>query len=331
MTQTAQVRGNHGADGRYMYTQTGLLQTDVEVPEEHVAENSDDFIKKTFTTAATQTNEGVVTLYPFLIGSRLKISGTHPNCFSTDIENDDVVVYYAMAGGEQGTQSSVCAADPQDGIDNYFLYSYGNVTYCGAGHSLITGFHRDNNDERRLFINVILNSAKKSVFGPEIEVYDPYPETNPDGSVKTDADGNPIYTNNDITRADDGSYEMVVPTTDSVPEFTYRVKINDVADEVSHVMIYYDLSANASNGEYGFVNGTDVKIFEADAKDDNTILKGKYKLISEAIDALKLKPEYFRPYDNKYTYIVIAVKTKKGTVTMQRIMVKIAPKLWDLT
>ena len=95
--------------------------------------------------------------------------------------------------------------------------------------------------------------------------------------------------------------------------------------------IYYDLSPNASVDEYGYVNNTDVLIFEADAKDDSSILKNKYKLISEAIDALKLKPEYFRPYDNKYTYIVIAVKTKKGTITMQRIMVKIAPKLWDMT
>ena len=96
-------------------------------------------------------------------------------------------------------------------------------------------------------------------------------------------------------------------------------------------MIYYDLSPNASSGDYGFVNGTDVLIFQADAKDDASILKDKYKLIDKSIDALKLKPNYFQPYENKYTYIVIAVKTTKDIVATQRIMIKIAPKLWDLT
>ena len=325
------VWGNAEKFGKFMYTQTAILNTDIQIPNSHINFISDISKYGAFTNRATRTNEGVVTMYPFLIASELKISETHPNSFSTDIENEDVVVYYALAGGGKGSKSSIAAADPQDGIDNYFLYSYGNVTYCGAGHTLLTGRHRDNNDERRLFINVILNSAKKSVFGPTIDVYDPYPEKKADGTIKTDEEGNPIYTNNDITRAEDGSYEMVVPSTEAVPEFTYRVTIPDTADEVSHVKIYYDLSPNASVDEYGYVNNTDVLIFEADAKDDSSILKNKYKLISEAIDALKLKPEYFRPYDNKYTYIVIAVKTKKGTITMQRIMVKIAPKLWDMT
>ena len=64
------------------------------------------------------------------------------------------------------------AADPQDGIDDYFIYSYGSVTYCGAGHTLLTGRKRDNNDERRLFINCIVNSARKSTAGPDLRLYD---------------------------------------------------------------------------------------------------------------------------------------------------------------
>jgi hypothetical protein len=325
------VWGNAEKFGRFMYTQTAILNSDVQIPNTHKAFVSGGTNYGAFTDRATQTNKGVVTLYPFLIASELKISATHPNSFSTDIEDKDMVVYYALAGGSEGSRSSVAAADPQDGIDNYFIYTYGNVTYCGAGHTNITGIHRDNNDERRLFINIILNSVKKSVFGPTIDVFDPYPEKNADGSTKLDDEGQPIYTNNTITRAEDGSYEMVVPNADTIPEFTYRVTVPDVKDEVASVMIYYDLSPNASSGDYGFVNGTDVLIFQADAKDDASILKDKYKLIDKSIDALKLKPNYFQPYENKYTYIVIAVKTTKGIVATQRIMIKIAPKLWDLT
>ena len=325
------VFGNDEKEGLFNWTQTGVLKSDNEVPTRHINFISDASQYGWYTDRATRTNEGVVTMYPFLIASELKISGTHPNSFSTDIEDKNLVVYYALAGGADGSHSSISAADPQDGIDDYFIYSYGSVTYCGAGHTLLTGRKRDNNDERRLFINIILNSSKKSIFGPTIDVYDPYPEKKADGTIKTDEEGNPVYTNNDITKAEDGSYETVVPSMDSVPEFTYRVTIPDANDEVTHVKIYYDLSRNASAGEYGFVNGTDVSIFEADARDDDSILKNKYKLISKAIKELALKPEYFRPYDNKYTYIVIAVKTRKGTVTLQRIMVKIAPKLWDMT
>jgi hypothetical protein len=261
-------------------------------------------------------------MYPFLISSQLRIGQTHPNTFSTDIEDRDVVVYYALAGGSTGNQSSLVAADPQDGIDNYWLYSKGSVTYCGAGHSSITGIHVDNNDERRLFINIILNSVKKSVFGPSISVFDPYPET---------VGGESQYVNKTITMTEEGIYEMTIPNINTIPEFTYMVSVPNTKDEVDEVKIYYDLSANTSGDNFGYVDGTDVLIFNATSNNDTSILKNLYKLISRAINNLQLQERYFAPYGNKYTYIVIAVKTRTGVYTTQRIMVKLAPKLWDLT
>jgi hypothetical protein len=316
----------NGKDNWLTYTQTGYMVSDVNVPVLHAAESSTSFDNRgaTFTNIATQTNKGVVTLYPFLISSRLKISGTHPNSFSTDVENDDLVVYYALDGGTPGTQSSAAAADPKDGIDNYWLYSFGNLTYCGAGHQNVTGLHRDNNDERRLFINVILNSAKKSVFGPTVEIFDPYPLTDT-------VTGESMYVNNEITMTEDGIYEMTIPNTSTIPEFTFRTTIPDTKDEVAEVHIYYDLSSGTSGDNYGFVDGTDVMIYQATAEQDPSIKKDSYKLISRAIENLALQDTYFAPYGNKYTYIVVAVRTTKGIYTLQRIMIKLAPKLWDLT
>ena len=188
----------------------------------------------------------------------------------------------------------------------------------------MTGIGRDNNDERRLFINVILNSVKKSVFGPTIQVFDPDPVTNPiTGEVE--------YQNINITPTDEGIYEMTVPNVMTIPEFTYLVTVRDQSEEVEHVKIYYDLSANTNGDSYGYLAGTDVMIFEADASNDTSILKNQYKKIGSSISALQLQDSYFEPYDNKFTYIVIAVKTTKGTYVTQRIMVKLAPKLWDLT
>ena len=62
-------------------------------------------------------------------------------------------------------------------MENYYIYttSYGNgaITYCGAGHGSVTGPTTRNNDERKLFINVIVNSAEAVKEKPTLYVYDP--------------------------------------------------------------------------------------------------------------------------------------------------------------
>ena len=109
-------------------------------------------------------------------------------------------------------------------------------------------------------------------------------------------------------------------------------------------------------------DGTDIEIMSAKATDadgkiiDKSILKNQDKPImymdnqnpaqnvwagltqngKTFIDFSKLQlnldnKDYFAPYDGQFTYIVIAIKTKKGDTAYQRIMIKLAPKLWDLT
>ncbi len=85
-----------------------------------------------------------------------------------DLESDKVTVWYTLAGSNNSNnakkRSSLYAADPYDAMENYFIYttSYGSgaITYCGAGHGSVTGPTTRNNDERKLFINVIVNSAQ---------------------------------------------------------------------------------------------------------------------------------------------------------------------------
>lgn len=309
---------------RLLYRASVLLYSDTQVPNR----DSDFDINEStsFSTRATRTNKGIVTLYPFLISSELKIAGTHPNALSTDIEDSKMVVYYAFGGDSRGNQGSLAAADPQDGIDNYFLYSYGNVSYCGAGHTLVTGKHKDNNDERRLFINVILNSSRKSAlnFGPTISVSD-Y-ELNPvtgeyDGHVK-------------VKELDDGSYQMTVKDITEVPNFTYKVN-TDAKDEVEEVRIYYDLSRDntGTQDNFGFYTG-DREIFTGKYPANSSLKGNTYKRIDNPTSdsRLTLYDDYFVPYGQKYTYIVIAVKTKNEKAPVyQRIKILLAPKLWDLT
>jgi hypothetical protein len=304
-----------------------------------------------YTNRASQVNKGIVTLYPFLISSELKISGTLPGSYSTDIEDDDMVVYYTLAGGANAekTHATRSAASPHDGIDQYFLYSYGNVTYCGAGHSNITGPGRDNNDERRLFINVILKSTQKSLLlpdDPKVQVFD-YDTPQVEGSE----------TNNVVTKAGDGQYLYLVDGKTSDPEFTFKINIPDENDEVDSVRIYYDLTPNkpkfdedddevdknywlCEEGEE--INKKlykDVIIYSRSSEQDPSILKDNYRQIANNanhntlyVDAkLKLNSEYFEPRNDQEAVLVVAVKTKKGTYVKSEITIRIKPRLWDLT
>jgi hypothetical protein len=290
------------------------------------------------TDRAVQVNDGIVTMYPFSIDSTLMISATHTQAFALDVENPEVTVWYSLSGGSNGTQSSVYVAEPRNGTENYFIYTYGNVTYCGAGHSLLTGIGKNNNDERRLLINIICNSVRKTAIGTNIKVYDHGSQTN--DTVQIDPDGN---------------YYIKTDSMTSVPEFAF-VATTDTRKqvEVKNVKIYFDLgytlgasSAYDASQEYNETTkkGRFVLFFDQDAATDDSITSGKFKNIDNTLESLlgyvnangvissklNLKPAYFENYNNEYTYIVIAVTDTNGKTTYKRIMIKMKQSLFDLT
>ena len=278
----------------------------------------------TGTTKATQVNRGVVTTYPFYVVSDLRISPTHNQAYSLNLEDDQVTVWYTFAADSQsgtGTagassaadyqtlkeNSSLYAASPKDGMDSYFIYSVGNITYCGAGHAMVTGDKRDNNDERKLFLNVLVNMATKSgdliTKDKDIILYDP------DGTTK--APGNVVKRN-----AEDGYY-MEATSGVSYPEFAFGVDMGS-GDSVTDVKIFYDLDYDAAKGD---ANDTYV---ESDSHilvptTEDTIKKlneGEvYKVNKVSAPALVTKRSYFDAYDGTYTYLVVqaTVKDNKGS------------------
>jgi hypothetical protein len=188
------------------------------------------------TDRAEQLNEGIVTLYPFNIGSNLKVANTTPQGFALDTEDPDLICYYALAGGNQGSMSSYFAADPHDGTNNYFIYQKGTVTYTGAGHGNVTGRGRNNNDERRLFINVILNSARKSTAGTQLTLHD---ETSTYDGKDTKTLTNDIVQKDETGLAD---YYINITDTSTLPTFSFLPKTDTSAGvTVQQVKIYYDL------------------------------------------------------------------------------------------
>lgn len=184
------------------------------------------------TDRASQNNVGIVTTYPFTLASELYISGTHPQAYALDIEDDDLTVWYSLAGGSNSKDgSSIFAASPKDGMDNYFIYTYKNVNYCGAGHTKVTGVFKNNNDERYLYINLICNSVRNSVKQPTINIYDYGTE------------------NNNIFKRDaSDAYYTKVDSDTAYPDFSFKVTVDKSEDvTLSNVKIFYDLDYSEDN------------------------------------------------------------------------------------
>lgn len=296
-------------------------------------------LKVTGTAKATQVNRGVVTTYPFYIASDLRISNTHSQAFALDLEDEDVTVWYTLAadstsgtGTSGGTNyqlmkenSSFYAATPKDGADNYYIYSVGNIFYCGAGHALITGDERDNNDERRLFLNVLINMAnkhkKKTVQEPELVLFDPDGITKAPGVV--------------VKRDADNGYHIDVTSNVSYPEFAFGLE--NPSSPVKTIEAFYDLDykPGMENPENYIDDDWHVHIPLADDVITHLNNGDVYILTKENHPALVTRQEYFKGkndlYGGKYTYIVVRATLEDGTVLTKRIKIMLVRDLLDLT
>lgn len=333
--------GGYGQSIRYMYAELEM--------QEAIKYNIQlgGPLNVTGSSKATQVNRGVVTTYPFYIASDLRVSNTHGQAYALDLENQDVAVWYTLAGDNQseagkagGTNyslmkqnSSLFAASPKDGMDNYYIYSIGNIVYCGAGHSLITGYMRDNNDERRLFLNVLINMAKHSTRRPEVLDDDEIQLYDPDGETK--APGNVVK-----QTATDGYYIEQTSEID-YPEFGFKLKKND-GEIIQSLEVFYDLDYNGTKDESQNVYSDDanhVMITMTDAQKQTLISNlGANKVVvltKDEYPTLITDRSYFKPYNYEHTYIVInlVVREPSGRVktVSERIKIKLTKDLLDLT
>ena len=117
------------------------------------------------TNKAVKVNSGQITTYPFKIADEIKIATTHKQYYQLDMNQDadgdgesDIVVWYTLSGHGVYDQS------PKDVRNNYYIYTMGNVTYSGVGHSDFS----NNEDELKLYINTMIAAYSASVHEPSI-------------------------------------------------------------------------------------------------------------------------------------------------------------------
>ncbi len=321
------------------------------------------FEAKHGTRTAQRVNEGGVTMFPFSISDQLRIAPAHAQAFTLDLEDPSVSVWYTLGANykqlnvtDQNSRysSSFYTASPRDGLNNYFLYSKDTVFYTGAGHQLITGRNKDNNDERKLFINVLVNCVSKAKMGPSLKLYNKCTKAGCDHKDECEY----VNPKNDKLNKDlaknlntlfynkaEGMYQYNIEDsqTNIYPEFDFKALAG--TKELDKIEVFYDLDydEDAPNDDFtpksDDVDGDEMITYNPSVLTNNdpkntTIasqMDGKRVFLRQTTHSkLLLKDEYFAPY-NDYTYIVIKVTDKAGKEKSARIKINKIPYLFDLT
>lgn len=329
---------------RYAYLdyesfENGSLDTD----------GSGSYETKRGTRNVNQTNSSGLTKYPYNIDhNSLDIAVTHNQAFALDMEDPNIAVFFTLDGNKVDSSvssnaskkgSSYFAASPKDGMNNYFMYyrvvGNGRMFYTGAGHEKITGNKKKNNDERKLFINVILSSVVKGTQSLSLRLYNKCNDDSDNcdhnyinrGDTAANAalaeSTNTLYWNKAI-----GMYQYNVEEKDGdiYPEFDFRAFAG--SDPISSVQVFYDLDYNTSQSPEYKKDANHVMIT---SYDKNTDMSGvRVRLRSDNEKLLLKKNEYTKNYKD-YTYIVIRVADTANNVAYARIKINFLAHLFDLT
>lgn len=100
---------------------------------------------------AVKQNEGVMTSYPFTLGNSVQIATTHNQYFGLDLEQPDLIPWYNIRENNLGSTNQDAGRTIGDARNHYYMYTKGNVTYSGAGHT--STFNQQ--QEKELFSNTM--------------------------------------------------------------------------------------------------------------------------------------------------------------------------------
>lgn len=102
-------------------------------------------------TKAIKQNAGVMTMYPFTLNDEINIDTTHNQYFGLDLEQPDLIPWYNIKDIWADTENARTFGDARN---HYYMYTKGNITYSGAGHTF-SGEAFTNDSEKMLFSNTM--------------------------------------------------------------------------------------------------------------------------------------------------------------------------------
>lgn len=137
-------------------------------------------------------NDGQITKYPFDLSqetddqttatladgtseTRYKIAPTHGQYYQLNMEDEDIICWYTLSDGvvENGTWKNKgwYTRSLKDVSNNYYIYSNGNVTYSGVGHSKASEMTKF---EKELFVNTMVAALRAGIEGPAVHIQNAY-------------------------------------------------------------------------------------------------------------------------------------------------------------
>lgn len=165
---------------------------DQKLPAGMISANTDGHVITT--NKIQQVNKGQITTYPYDINTaefggtvgntdessesygKITIKATHEQVYQVNANGDETTVWYTLAGAddelnEDGKVQNLYYDDydavSKDVFNSYYIFSSGNVTYTGAGHSNIFS-----EEEAKLFINTLVASYRLPGENPQIDFGD---------------------------------------------------------------------------------------------------------------------------------------------------------------
>lgn len=134
-----------------------------------------------------KVNDGQITNYPYKLPDAFPVNATHGQYYQPNMEADqdddgtaDITIWYTLGHGhgsdimsettESKLSDGVYGISPKDGVNNYYIFNSGNVTYTGSGHSGLMG--SPNQYEAQLFINTLVAAYRAGIRKPTVSIYD---------------------------------------------------------------------------------------------------------------------------------------------------------------
>lgn len=185
----------------------------------------------------TKVNHGQLTMYPYEIDDSFQVATTHGQYYQLDLEKDDIVVWYCLSDDSvdaDGKAKGIYSTTPNDVRNNYYIYSKGNITYSGVGHSAISQNPLNPGAvmETKLFVNTIIAAYSSAAKEPVINI------TNRNKSI--DNTGmNYVYVDYDLY-ATNKAYGAELTGTGQ--KIKYRVTDNNVLYNKKLTVQYFDVN-----------------------------------------------------------------------------------------
>lgn len=268
------------------------------------------------TTAVSQVNEGQITTYPFNLNTRnftdatstsiaplcnqttMTVASTHSQYYQLNMNSDNIVVWYCLAGSPYDNI-------PNDVVNNYYIYTVGNITYSGAGHAGSSMNSQSYLHEADLFINTMIAAYRTAVETPTISF-----TSNASGSTEV----NYKFVASDYTVSAGDTLSASGSFLESDATNIY-FKITDPTlkqnKEISLSFSYQLLNSSTANTTSA--RNFSPAIYDASTGAETSYLRGGYvyyiRMPSELLDELGENPDY------DSVRITVTVSSSIGTGT----------------